>query len=652
MAIEKMEFVSVTASRDCLDSVLEKCCESGCFQIESAVASASGSGERTLQLMNDKNPYDVPFKGLVSIATELGIELSETNYSACPLESGADFTEFIDSLEDSLAEASKIKQAAQQIISQRKAALIQITHLHGLNAQFDRIFSCKHVHVRVGKLPLESHRKLDYYDQDFFFVPFEHDRNYCWGMYFCPKNDKEIVDDIFTSLYFEAVRIPDFVTGNTEEAFQRLESEIAEEEKNVVKADRELKNFARVHEEEIQRAFSKLCHKRAVFELRRKVGVLRDKVFIKGFIPKKKHKDFEQLFAGLSGAALTFMPPDADSSCVPPTVLKNTWFTRPYSMLVEMYGLPDYTGYNPTAFVALTYTLMFGIMFGDLGQGFIIFLLGLIIGRKVHKNFGGMMTRCGVSSMIFGAIYGSVFGFEDLLDPVYESIGISFLPLHPFHNTSFILLTAVGLGVALILISMILNIIIGFREGDIEKAVFSNNGIAGLLFYGSIAGGVAAMMLFDVKIMSAPFVIFFIVIPAVCIFCKVPFAAVVKYKEFRLSNEEEDMTFGNFIVENFFEMFEYVLSYVSNTMSFLRVGGFVLSHAGMMLVVSTLMNMVSTGAKPAVLVIGNAFVMVMEGMIVAIQIIRLEFYEIFSRFYSGSGKPFEPVKAGFSTEIE
>ena len=652
MAIEKMEFVSVTAARDCLDTVLEKCCESGCFQMESAVASNSGSGERTLQLMNDKNPYDVPFKGLASIATELNIELTETGYSHCKLESGADFTKFCDDLEASLATASKIKQSAQQIISQRRAALIQITHLNGLNEQFDRIFSCKHVHVRVGKLPLESHRKLEYYDQDFFFVPFEHDRNYCWGMYFCPKDSKEIVDDIFTSLYFESVRIPDFVKGNTAEAFEKLEAEIAEEEKAVAAADRELKDFSRVHEEEIQRAFSKLCHKREVFELRRKVGVLRDKVFVKGFIPAKKRKDFEKLFEGCEGITLTFMPPDADSSCVPPTVLKNTWFTRPFSMLVEMYGLPDYTGYNPTAFVALTYTVLFGIMFGDLGQGFVIFLLGLLIGKKVHKSFGGMMTRCGISSMIFGTVYGSVFGFEDLLDPVYESIGIDFLPLHPFHNTSFILLTAVGIGVGLIFISMILNIIIGFKEHDIEKAVFSNNGIAGLLFYGSIAGGVGATMLFDVEVMSTPFVLLCIVIPAICIFCKVPFAAAVKYKEFRLSNEEEDMTVGNFIVENFFEMFEYVLSYVSNTMSFLRVGGFVLSHAGMMLVVSTLMNMVSAGAKPAVLIIGNAFVMVMEGMIVAIQIIRLEFYEIFSRFYSGDGKPFEPVKAGFSTEIE
>lgn len=652
MAIEKMELVSITAGRSSLDDVLEKCCESGCFQMENAIASNTGSSHRSLQLLNDKNPYDVPLKGLASIATELEIELKETDYSACKLETGEDFTAFCDGLEEKLAEASKTKQAALKIISQRTAAKIQVEHLKGLNEDFDRIFSCKHVHVRVGKLPLEGKQKLDYYDKDFFFVPFEQDDKYCWGMYFCPKDSREIVDDIFASLYFETVRIPDFVKGNTAGAARLLDEEIAMEQETADNADRELKGFASAHEAEIQQAYSKLVHKRSIFRLHKKVGTLRDKVYIKGFIPKKKRSKFEGLFEGFEDAEVTFMPPDADSSCVPPTVLKNTPLTRPYAMLVEMYGLPDYTGYNPTAFVAITYTLLFGIMFGDLGQGFLIFLLGLIVGKKLHKQLGGMMTRCGISSMIFGTLYGSVFGFEELLDPVYESAGIDFLPLHPFKNTTFILLTAVGIGVGLILISMILNIVIGFKEHNIEKAVFSNNGIAGLIFYGSIAAGVVSTMLFDVKIMSAPFVLLLIVIPAICIFCRVPFAAAVKYKKLKLSEDGEEMTVGNFIVENFFEMFEYVLSYVSNTMSFLRVGGFVLSHAGMMLVVTTLMNMVGAGAKPAVVVIGNAFVMVMEGMIVAIQIIRLEFYEIFSRFYSGDGKPFEPVKAEFTTELD
>ena len=253
------------------------------------------------------------------------------------------------------------------------------------------------------------------------------------------------------------------------------------------------------------------------------------------------------------------------------------------------------------------------------------------------------MTRCGICSMIFGTLYGSVFGFEELLDPVFESAGVDFLPLHPFESTTFILFTAVGIGIFLIVVSMLINIVTGLKKGDIEGAVFGCNGICGLVFYSSVVFAVVSTMVLDMEVMSTPFVIFLIVIPAVCIFCRVPFAIAAKYKKFRLSAGEEKMTVGNFIVENFFEMFEFVLSYVSNTMSFLRVGGFVMSHAGMMLVVMTLMDGMSKVGKPIVFVIGNLFVMAMEGMIVAIQIIRLEFYEIFSRFYDGSGSEYKPL---------
>ena len=221
-----------------------------------------------------------------------------------------------------------------------------------------------------------------------------------------------------------------------------------------------------------------------------------------------------------------------------------------------------------------------------------------------------------------------------------------------FKQTNFILLTAVAIGIALIVISIIINIYVGFKQKDYERAVFGCNGIAGLVFYTSVVVGVVGTMLMDIHIMSKPFVVFLIVIPALCIFCRVPFAAAMKYREFRLSEDGEKMTIGNFIVENFFEMFEYVLSYVSNTMSFLRVGGFVLSHAGMMLVVMTLMDGAALAAQPLVAVLGNAFVMIMEGMIVAIQIIRLEFYEIFSRFYDGNGKPFDPVGVRFSSQVD
>ena len=101
--------------------------------------------------------------------------------------------------------------------------------------------------------------------------------------------------------------------------------------------------------------------------------------------------------------------------------------------------------------------------------------------------------------------------------------------------------------------------------------------------------------------------------------------------------------FGGFFTEGFFELFEIVLSFVANTMSFLRVGGFVLSHAGMMLVVFTLAEMVGGVGYWIVLVFGNIFVMCLEGMIVGIQVLRLEFYEMFSRYYEGKGKPFTTI---------
>ena len=651
MAIEKMELVNIVGPMQALDETLKKCCDSGCFHMESAAASSDNKGQK---LLSEKNPYQSTLKELATLAGNLNIELKETEYFGCELETAEDFSEFCRKIRESYVNLAEDKQKAMQIVSERKAAEKQLAHLEGLHEDFDKIFACKHVAVRVGKLPVDSREKLEYYkDKDFFFVPFDCDKNFCWGMYFCPNKDKNMVDDMFKSLYFERVMIPDFVSGNPQEAYDKLNAEIQEKEKLVQEIDEKLEKIKSENEEKIRVAFTKLKFKNDIFELRKNVGVVKNRFYIKGFVPKKKKKDLDNLFANLENVSVMFMPPDADVSCTPPTVLKNSWFTRPFGMMVEMYGLPDYNGFNPTSFVAITYALLFGIMFGDLGQGFVVFLLGLILGKKMSKQIGGIFTRVGLSSMIFGTLYGSVFGFEELLDPVFESLGIDFLPLKVFKQTNFILFTAVGIGVALIIISMLINIYIGFKQKDYEKAVFGCNGIAGLIFYSSIMVGVAGTMLLDLKIMSPAFVILLIVIPGICIFCRVPFSIAVKYKEFRLSEDtEEKMTIGNFIVENFFEMFEFVLSYVSNTMSFLRVGGFVLSHAGMMLVVMTLMESFGKIGQPIVLIFGNAFVMVMEGMIVAIQIIRLEFYEIFSRFYEGNGKPFDPVGVKFSSQID
>ena len=98
-------------------------------------------------------------------------------------------------------------------------------------------------------------------------------------------------------------------------------------------------------------------------------------------------------------------------------------------------------------------------------------------------------------------------------------------------------------------------------------------------------------------------------------------------------------------MQSFFELFEMCLSYVTNTMSFLRVGAYILVHAGMMLVVFTLADMVGGVGYPIIVIVGNGLVMALEALLVAIQVLRLDYYEIFSRFYVGEGRPFTPITA-------
>ena len=125
----------------------------------------------------------------------------------------------------------------------------------------------------------------------------------------------------------------------------------------------------------------------------------------------------------------------------------------------------------------------------------------------------------------------------------------------------------------------------------------------------------------------------------------------LRLADYTHAEKKEKKSVGNFIIEGIIELFESCLTYITNTMSFLRIGGFILSHAGLMLVVSILAEKAGEGAGAVIVqILGNLFVVGMEGFLVGIQALRLEFYEVFSRFYKGDGKPFSPVVANFSTE--
>jgi len=272
-------------------------------------------------------------------------------------------------------------------------------------------------------------------------------------------------------------------------------------------------------------------------------------------------------------------------------------------------------------------------------------LIGVFLHKKKKITLGAIMARIGVSSAIFGTLYGSVFGYEDLLDPVYESLGISFLPLHALENTNIIIYGAVGIGAFLIILSICINIVVRLRQRNFTEALFGNNGVAGLIFFVGMLLIVLGILTGH-SLISAPLIVLMLVLPLLAMFFREPLGAMVAHKTV------EKTTIGDFIASNFFECFEFLLSYVSNTLSFIRVGGFVFSHVGLMTVVMLLADMAGSGASPIVVILGNAFVMCLEGLIVGIQVLRLEFYEIFSRCYDGDGRAFTPISVNFEEGAE
>lgn len=648
-SIEKMMFADIAGLDGELDAVLDIICKCGCFHMEDA-SKRRFSSEKTVS--KRENPYTPIVKMLSEISVISGIKLEKTDCGDISCSDMSKVRSDVQSLRNKFQKLKAEVKKAEDALAQHTAALAQIHHLDGagqdsdkLTVNFERIFSCKHIKVRFGRLPADSYAKLPYYeDKNFFFLPYERDEDYFWGFCFVTANEAEETQKIFESLYFERIWLPDFIKGTADDAVAELERSITEDAENIRIKQEALTEFAESKHDLINQYFTKFKALHDTFELREKVLIIRDKFYIVGFIPACDEERFKSYFEGLKTVSIVIKP-CGETEIDAPVKMKNNKFSEPFSMFVELYGLPAYNDVNPTNIVAISYTLLFGIMFGDLGQGFLILLLGIAAWKWKKMTLGRIMERLGVSSMIFGTLYGSVFGYEELLDPVYEQLGISFLPFKAMHNINLVLFGAIGIGVVIILFSIIVNIIMGFKEKDYTRAIFSNNGIAGFVFFGSILGLVIGVFTGN-SIASVPYVLCLIVLPLIIMFLREPLGELCKGKGFHLGESA-----GDFIAANFFECFEFLLGYATNTLSFVRVGGFVLSHAGMMAVVLSLAEM-SGNASPLVMVIGNLFVMVIEGMLVAIQVLRLEFYEMFSRFYSGGGKAFEPVSINYDELIE
>jgi V/A-type H+-transporting ATPase subunit I len=348
---------------------------------------------------------------------------------------------------------------------------------------------------------------------------------------------------------------------------------------------------------------------------------------IEGWTPADRIGELKSVLEqGLSGPVVTeHRPPTKEESRQVPSAIEHPSWLQPFARLVKNFGTPRYTEIDPTWFFALSFLAMFGMMFGDVGHGALIFLAPLMLRRQLAP-FAPILMGAGISSMIFGLLYGSVFGYEHL---------ISALWIPPLSNPVLMLQVAFFWGVGFITLASLLTIRNNLADGRYGPALLDSQGLAGLTLYlGLLAAG--AFWLQQGRIPRGV-----TVVPAVSL------ALVLMYKW-----HSHRAPLGERLLVVLIEGFETFMNYISNTLSFLRVAAFGLNHVALAIAVFTLANMMDSTGHWITVVLGNLFILLLEGAIVVIQVLRLEYYEGFSRFFRGDGHAFRPMRLSADTLYE
>jgi V/A-type H+-transporting ATPase subunit I len=300
-----------------------------------------------------------------------------------------------------------------------------------------------------------------------------------------------------------------------------------------------------------------------------------------------------------------------------PSLVRYPFWLKPFIPLVKSYGVPRYGEFDPALPFAFTYLLLFGAMFGDIGHGGVILLLSLALLPRLGR-MAWVGVAAGAVSMLFGLLYGSIFGYEDIVEAVW---------LSPLHDPVRALGLAVSFGVVFIVFTLLVNTRNKLTVGRVGEALFDSGGLAGLVFYLGAIGGMASLA--GVADYSRP----------AWVLAGLGLAVVGAYKWF-----EARVGLGERILVTAIETLETVINLFSNTLSFMRVAAFSLNHVALALAVFTLAAGLGTAGHWLTLLLGNVVIIVLEGAIVAIQALRLMYYEGFSRFFSGDGVEFVPLR--------
>ena len=640
--IEKMKFLSITGPKTDIDRVVNTYLSKYEIHLENALSELTAV--ESLSPFMEINPY----KEALTTANSFYDELADPEkISVKPMDTEKALNT-VRRIQSDYQELSNKRADLESRLAALDESLRVIRPFRNINYNISSILKFRFIHFRFGRIEKEYYQKFEKYiyeNLDTIFIKCDEDDQYVWGLYFVPEHEAQKVKAVYSSMHFERIYMPDTYEGTAKEAFEQLTETRNRVAADLASADQKKADFLLRNQKDIVASRNAIAQLSGNFDVRRLAACThgdKDVFYILcGWMTEKDAhsfqndiKDDSRIFCIIDGEEDEHLKPGIHQQ--PPTKLKNPKLFKPFEMYIKMYGLPAYNEMDPTWFVALTYSFIFGAMFGDVGQGLLLFIGGFLLYKFKHITLAGIISCAGVFSTIFGFMFGSIFGFEDVIQERWlrPVDAMTNLPFIGQLNTVFVVAIAFGMGLNILV--MIFNVINAVKSHDPGNMLFSHNGIAGLVFYGFLVLTIVLYMTGH-KVPGNIMMVIFLGVPVFLFVFKEPLGNLVT-KQHKKMEEGKVM----FFVQAFFELFETMLSYFSNTISYVRIGAFAVSHAAMMEVVLMLSGASAGHTNWIVFVLGNVLVCGLEGLVVGIQVLRLEYYEMFSRFYKGTGREFKP----------
>ncbi|HUI26330.1 MAG TPA: V-type ATPase 116kDa subunit family protein [Candidatus Kryptonia bacterium] len=605
-------------------------------------------------------PYDVRERlaHLLALAQQvggllkfLGIETPEET-PAVP-EDGADLPRVEVRLGEIVAEVDALKSRMAAVVEKREQVQVLLRNVRAvepLGVPFEDLQGLRYVYVVSGRLP---ERNLTRLSESLGRIPHlivpagasDADGRVLVTV-LCLRAHQDAADRALTSAQLERLEVPAQLAGTKEQAIGELEAELraTRETQSALEAERaalgqrvapELHVLAAVVERE-----------RLLVESRGLMGGSERVALITGWVPAELSNRLEQTLRAATGGrcVIQWREPTAledvrRGRVRVPILLHNPVLIRPFERLLRNYGMPLYGEVDPTAVVAVAFLAMFGFMFGDVGHGAVLFAIGYFIFRRMfrYRDYAVILMECGVASAVFGVLYGSVFGVEDWLPALW---------LRPMQETGRLMRAALTFGIVFISIGIGLNVVNAVRRHELA-ALWERNGLIGALAYWTAVGLFMRRLVAGEGAVSAGSAIMWLSVPVALMLLKAPLRAL--WTGLRTHKWLSGGDLLTAFVESMVEVLDTMVSTISNTATFIRLAAFALSHAGLFLatfsVASAVARMGGGGVGAAlVMVLGNVVIIALEGLIVSIQTVRLEYYEFFSRFYSGGGEEYRPLR--------